>query len=356
MMSQNEKSQAETIEQLADRAATGDWRALLKLFEKSNDSDEVAIMTADLLFEGRNKIRPDAETAFALYYIAALDGDSHSLDVLEDNSDFDRDASYYLGLTKTEVTARPKIEDLVDLGKVFRTQGAELPEREEKRSKKPERKQNRTEMNEEAKKWKDERDRLNAEINVWVQKRDSLNGQIKEILKKASDCRIERDEFNSKVREAKARRDEANAEVLELARSSGGISDRCFPSIRQLKKEHNDLERKLQTMVLKKREEQAIIIRLKELDSLIEEYEADRNGGQSKELKKVREEAEKWHKLVSEYAEKAQAKHEEMKRLYLQADAIREEADAAHAKFIETLDNANEAHKKYIECMKKDKS
>ena len=66
----------------------------------------------------------------------------------------------------------------------------------------------------------------------------------------------------------------------------------------------------------------------------------------------AKEEAERCHKLVSEYAEKAQAEHDEMIKLYEQADSLRKQADEAQAKFIECKKAADEEHKKHIEQIK----
>lgn len=365
-MSQDDNKATETLEQLVEYASLGDWNYLLKLIRKSNDSKKAAVMAADLLFEGTGKIRPDAEAAFAFYYIAALDGDQHSLDILTDNSNFDRDADYYLNLTKTETVVKPKIEDLVDLEKLFRIQGTELPGEKEKTSKKPKRERPQLVLSEETIRLKDERDRLNGEIKIWVQKRDELNEQNKEIVKKAGKCKEERDEFNRKVKEAKIKRDEANKKVIELSQNTPGMradtnNSLNQPSLKQLKKEFNELDYKHRTQVLKKKEEEALVKKMKEIDTQIREKENDQcpsDGirGKSNEFRDAKDEADKWHKLVSEYAEKAQSKHDEMERLYQQADTIRKEADEAHRKFIESKKRADEAHNKFLESKKRDMS
>ena len=69
----------------------------------------------------------------------------------------------------------------------------------------------------------------------------------------------------------------------------------------------------------------------------------------SAELRAAKAEAESAHKLVSEYAEKAQAEHDKMIALYEEADTLRKQADEAQAKFIECKKAADEEHKKHIE-------
>lgn len=362
-MSQNEKTRQMTIKQLAESASTGNWHSLLTLIHKSNDSEEAAVTTADLLFEGAGKIRPDAGNAFAFYYMAALKGNQHSLDVLAYNSNFDRDADYYLYLTKTETPVLSKIEELVDLEKLFKTQGTEMPGTLEKPPEQPKQKRAPPELSEESKRLKEERDKLNSEINVWAQKRNELNGQAQELFKKAAKCKEERDEYNRKVKGAKIKRDEANRKIAELScmsQTTGANTSRSVnngPSVEELKREFENLEHIWQNRVLKKREEEAIVRRLKELDTQIREieYRQRQSGGtssKSQELREAMDEAEKWHKLVSEYAMKAQSKHDEMQRLYEQADAVKKQADEAHYKFIETKKKADEAHKKFMDSKK----
>ncbi|MBO4356727.1 MAG: phosphoserine phosphatase, partial [Candidatus Methanomethylophilaceae archaeon] len=109
--------------------------------------------------------------------------------------------------------------------------------------------------------------------------------------------------------------------------------------------------------VLKKKEEEALVKRLKELDAQINEIEKNQEQSgdlreKSQALRAAKEEAEKCHKAVSEYAERAQAEHDEMIKLYEQADALRKQADEAQAKFIECKKAADEEHKKHIEQIK----
>ena len=158
-------------------------------------------------------------------------------------------------------------------------------------------------------------------------------------------------------------RDEANQKVSKLTEEFHAIKkempahDKDAPSIKQLMKEFSDLENKQQTETLKKKEEEAIVKRLRELDQKITEIKKtqDQSGDlheKYSELKEAKSEAEKCHKLVSEYAEKAQEEHDKMIALYEQADTLRKQADEAQAKFIECKKAADEEHKKHIEQIK----
>ncbi len=223
--------------------------------------------------------------------------------------------------------------------------------------------QKRNAINDDAEKHRRLRDDLNKQTKEWVAKRDALNAQVRELVEEAGKHRTQRDELNQKVRESKVLRDEANHKVSQLTeeyralKSDMPAPDKNQPSVKQLKKEFSDLENKQQTQVLKKGEEEAIVKRLKELDAQINEIEKNQEQSgdlreKSSALRAAKEEAEKCHKLVSEYAEKAQAEHDEMIKLYEQADSLRKQADEAQAKFIECKKAADEEHKKHIEQIK----
>ena len=208
-----------------------------------------------------------------------------------------------------------------------------------------------------AEKHKHLRDELNKQTKEWVAKRDALNAQVRELVEQAGKHREERDALNQKVRESKVVRDELNKNVSriteeyrelkgknapQIAPESGNPRDRqqAPPSIKQLKKEFSDLEMRQQTQVLKKEEELRIVKRLKEIESQIEglqkeEETSDEAREKLKELKEAKSEAEAAHKVVSEYAEKAQQEHDIMISLYEQADALRKQADDAQANFID---------------------
>ena len=223
--------------------------------------------------------------------------------------------------------------------------------------------QKRNAINDDAEKHRRLRDDLNKQTKEWVAKRDALNAQVRELVEEAGKHRTERDSLNQKVRESKVLRDEANQKVSQLTeeyralKSDMPAPDKNQPSVKQLKKEFSDLENKQQTQVLKKGEEEAIVKRLKELDAQINEIEKNQEQSgdlreKSSALRAAKEEAERCHKLVSEYAEKAQAEHDEMIKLYEQADSLRKQADEAQARFIECKKAADEEHKKHIEQIK----
>ena len=182
-----------------------------------------------------------------------------------------------------------------------------------------------------------------------MDKRDELNQKVREIVTEAEGCKNRRNEYNLKVKEFKKLRDEANRKANAIRNGEWPIGNyRNQPSLKQLLMEKSDLENKQQTQILKKREEEALAMRLKEINRLI-----DAQSGTRSSMNTARKDADHYHEQMSVYAEKAQQEHDKMMELYKKADYYREKADATHAKFIQCKKEADEAHSKYRECLKK---
>jgi uncharacterized coiled-coil DUF342 family protein len=169
-----------------------------------------------------------------------------------------------------------------------------IPELEEKRAR----------HNSDAERHKRQRDELNEKTREWADTRDRLNAQVRSLIEEANAKREMRDKLNGEVREVKAKRDEWN-------RKFNDFSDKVV-----------DLKR-----------------------------EKMPRSGQSikKEAREAKDNAEMFHKQVSELAEKAQVEHDAMLKLYEEADKLRKEADEAQEKFIEAKLSADEEHREHIE-------
>lgn len=218
-------------------------------------------------------------------------------------------------------------------------------------------------INADAEEHKRLRDDLNKQTKEWVAKRDELNAKVRELVEEAGKHREARSDFNSKVQSAKDARSAANKEVAELSEKVNEMKknmparDKDQPSIKQLKRKYSELEKTQMTTVLSKEKEEALLKEIREVNAKIEEIEkvTDVSGDLHSlfaSLKEARNKAEEQHKLVSEYAEKAQIEHDTMLSLYEQADKLRNEADEAQKKFIECKKAADEEHKKHIESIK----
>ena len=202
------------------------------------------------------------------------------------------------------------------------------------------------------------RDELNDKTKEWAEKRDQLNAQVRKLIEDANGRRENRDKLNSEVREAKAKRDEWNKKFNELSEAAMALRREKMPksglSIRKFKAELRALEKKHMTSVLSADKEKALMkemsmldAKIKEMEREIEQFTEVRTA--EKDAHEAKDNAEDFHRKVSEFAEKAQAEHDAMLKLYEEADALRKEADAAQEKFIETKLAADEEHHEHIE-------
>lgn len=202
------------------------------------------------------------------------------------------------------------------------------------------------------------RDELNDKTKEWAEKRDQLNAHVRKLIEDANGRRENRDKLNSEVRETKAKRDEWNKKFNELSETAMALRREKMPksglSIRKFKAELRALEKTHMTSVLSADKEKALMKEMSMLDAKIKEIE--REIEQFTEVRtaetdahEAKDNAEDFHRKVSELAEKAQTEHDAMLKLYEEADGLRKEADAAQEKFIETKLAADDEHHEHIE-------
>src|SRR5512136_1516686 len=216
----------------------------------------------------------------------------------------------------------------------------------------------RARHNADAERHKRLRDELNDKTKEWAERRDELNAQVRKLIEEANQKRESRDKLNAEVREAKAKRDEWNKKFNELSEVAMALRREKMPksglSIRKFKAELRALEKKHMTSVLSADKEKALMKEMSMLDAKIKEMEREIEQftevkSAEKDAREAKDNAENFHRKVSELAEKAQVEHDAMLKLYEEADTLRKEADAAQEKFIETKLSADEQHREHIE-------
>lgn len=216
----------------------------------------------------------------------------------------------------------------------------------------------RARHNAEAERHKRLRDELNEKTREWADRRDELNAQVRKLIEQANQRRENRDRLNAEVKEAKAKRDEWNRKYAELSEKAMTLRREKMPksgqSIRKYKAELRALEKKHMTSVMSAEKEKALMKEMALLDSKIKEMEREIEQftevkQAEKEAREAKEQAEMYHRKVSELAEKAQIEHDAMMKLYEEADRLKKEADAAQEKFIEAKLAADEQHREHIE-------
>ena len=216
----------------------------------------------------------------------------------------------------------------------------------------------RARHNADAERHKRQRDELNDKTKEWAEKRDELNAKVRKLIEEANAKRENRDKLNAEVREAKASRDEWNRKFNDLSDKAMALRREKMPksglSIRKLKAELRALEKKHMTSVLSADKEKALMKEMSQMDAKIKEMEREIEQFSEvkvaeKDAREAKDNAENFHRMVSELAEKAQIEHDAMLKLYEEADVLRKEADAAQEKFIETKLAADEQHREHIE-------
>ncbi|MEM3396856.1 MAG: phosphoserine phosphatase [Thermoplasmata archaeon] len=214
------------------------------------------------------------------------------------------------------------------------------------------------ELNAEAEKYRQLRDNLNAEAKKWVEERDRLNNEAKKLADAANEHKNKREEYNNKVKEEKVEREKWNKKTFEIADKIRMAKRKKMPKngdpIAKLKKELKELEFKQMTSVLSREKEEELIKSIARLQAEIRKREKEIEEDEeikalTKEYEHAKEEAERHHKLVNEYAEIAQKEHEKMVELFSRADDLRRQADEAQEKFVKAKLEADEAHRKHVD-------
>jgi uncharacterized coiled-coil DUF342 family protein len=216
----------------------------------------------------------------------------------------------------------------------------------------------RARHNADAERHKKLRDELNEKTKEWAEKRDELNAHVRKLIDEANQKRESRDKLNAAVKEAKAKRDEWNRKFNDLSDKAMSLRREKMPksglSIRKYKAELRALEKKHMTSVLSADKEKALMKEMSQLDAKIKEMEREIEQFSEvrqaeKDAHEAKDNAENFHRQVSELAENAQTEHDAMLKLYEEADARRKEADGAQEKFIEAKLAADEQHREHIE-------
>ena len=129
-------------------------------------------------------------------------------------------------------------------------------------------------------------------------------------------------------------------------------------NLRQVQKEIEEIDWKIQTNSLPVKEEQELVNRVRQLESQLVVQKQIRKV--KDELFKLRAEEQKFaaeakeiHEKLSELAEQSQKFHEQMLAVLDKARKLQGEADDAHQKYVETKQQAQELHQKCVELVEK---
>jgi len=209
----------------------------------------------------------------------------------------------------------------------------------------------------------------NADTKGHVEKRDKLNEKTKKLRQEIHEFKNERDNLNEKVKNLKQQRDEArakirahieeikthNQKIAELKKKTSRVSRR------DLQKEFDDIEWKIQTTPLDMQEEKRLMERVKQLETQLSVY---KKIGQHvikiselrKELESFEANADAAHQELTEIAERSQGIHAKMIAKIAESKDIKGEADSLHSTYIQVKEQVRplrEEIKKLTEQRKK---
>lgn len=206
-----------------------------------------------------------------------------------------------------------------------------------------------------------ERDELNSQAKEWAEKRNKIHDQIKTLQTETRSLKEQRDETNLQVQVLKAAREKAKAEKNEKHLKIAQIREKIRtltpkkPSTRlkDLEKEIQSIEWKIQTSSLSVKEEKALVdqVRVLEVQRLahkqLQEL-TDKMIEIQTEAKALGTQAKLNHEKLSKLADQSQEHHEKLFGVLNNIMILRQSADEAHQKYVEIRQKANESHERYV--------
>jgi len=188
----------------------------------------------------------------------------------------------------------------------------------------------------------------NAETKVHVEKRDELNEEIKKLRQEIHELKNERNNLNEKVKTLKQQRDETRtrirANIEEVKATSQKITElkKKTPkeSRRELQKEFEDIEWRIQTTSLDNEEEKRLIENVKQLETQLNIYKkidqhVKKIAELRKELETLETNADTDHQELTETAARSQEIHAKMIAKISESKNNKCEADSLHVVYIQ---------------------
>jgi uncharacterized coiled-coil DUF342 family protein len=199
-------------------------------------------------------------------------------------------------------------------------------------------------------------DALNEQINKAqettrkaVEQRDKLNEEFRNIRRETQELKPERDSLNEKVKTLKLIRDETHSKTRTIIKNIKARHEKIAElrkittkvSYQRLKREQEDIEWRIQTTSMDLQEEKRLVEEVKQLESQMGTYKKIEKQQQKideirKELDALNEQAEGFHSMLSETAQKSQEIHQKMMAKIAESKKIKAEADSLHQAYIKS--------------------
>jgi len=200
----------------------------------------------------------------------------------------------------------------------------------------------------------------NAETQKHVEKRNKLNEQFKKLRLEIRQLKNERDNLNEKVKTLKQQRDKsrakikANVEKVKVHSQKITELKKKTPRVRrrELQKEFEDIEWKIQTTPLDMQEEKRLVENVKQLETHLNIYKkidvhVKKIAELRKELESLEAAAESAHQKLTEMAERSQEIHAKMITKIGESKSIKGEADSLHGAYVQAKEKTKPLHEEF---------
>ncbi len=222
------------------------------------------------------------------------------------------------------------------------------------------------EIREQIRKLREEAKTANARIKGFIEQRNQMNEQVKKAREEIAGLKSERDAINEKVKLLKQQRDAVRAKSEPIVKEIKAIKDKIdalrkkLPRERQqdLQEELQAIEWKISTTSLDLQEEKRLIEDVKQLEILLANYKKiDNQKGKINDLfaqrKVVYDEADIFHKELTDLAKKSQDIHAVMMEKVNAAKISRGQADSFHQSYLKTKEDLVPLYEKITELSMK---
>ena len=210
---------------------------------------------------------------------------------------------------------------------------------------------------------KKERDELNTKTKKLIDVSKEHTSRVKRLYSKTIELKKKRDEENKQVREFKEKRDAINKLVRgKLARLSDlqtKIKEvKPAEPVRKLRSELRRLQWRVETDVLKVKEEEKVVKIIAELEAQLKVADAafeKRKEAQviSSELDDFKKEAQAFHEVMLFHAKKSEEYHNEINNLYSQIKSLEPGFKEISDKITMARQTADQAHQNFVSRVKK---
>jgi uncharacterized coiled-coil DUF342 family protein len=200
---------------------------------------------------------------------------------------------------------------------------------------------------------KEQANKANAETKAYSEKRDKLNEQFKTLCQEIRELENERNCLNEIVKTLKQQRDEERTKIrtvieeIKMRRQKVIELKKKTPkrSHKELQREFEDVEWKIQTTSLDLQEEKRLIENVRQLETQLNVYRRIEQQNQKiselrKELETLETKEDAFHQELTATAQKSQETHASMLAKISESKNIKGEDDSLHRAYLQAKEQA----------------